>query len=132
MSACLLAAAFFALVLAMPDRDGFRDRFLRALAVFGAALLLVTESPIFGALFLEGAREPVLFLVTHIAVETVYIQRGRDESSFIVLRDGSGAGCASGAACARSVSSRSISARYLPARPAGSTAFDSAARQKER
>ena len=44
MSAGLLAAAFAALVLAMPARDGFRDRFLRALVFFGAALFIVTES----------------------------------------------------------------------------------------
>src|SRR5258707_9338619 len=44
MSSCLLAAAFAALVLAMPARYGFRDRFLRALVVFGVALFLVTES----------------------------------------------------------------------------------------
>ena len=44
MAASLLAAAYAAIVLAMPARDGFRDRFLRAVVVFGVALFLVTES----------------------------------------------------------------------------------------
>src|SRR2546430_11355857 len=42
MVVCLLAA-LAALVLATPARQGFRDRFLRALVVFGLALFLITE-----------------------------------------------------------------------------------------
>ena len=44
MAALLLAAAFAAIFLAMPSRDGLRDRLLRAVVVFGVALFLVTES----------------------------------------------------------------------------------------
>ena len=43
MIICLFAA-FSALVLAVPALDGFRDRFLRAVVVFGLALFVMTES----------------------------------------------------------------------------------------
>src|SRR6266446_5312538 len=44
MAAFLLAAAYAAIALAIPSHEGFRDRSLRAVVVFGVALFLVTES----------------------------------------------------------------------------------------
>src|SRR5213082_388446 len=44
MPVCLLATAIASMTFAMPGRDGIRDRFLRGLVLFGAAVAISTEA----------------------------------------------------------------------------------------